>query len=94
MDKVMLFSSRRICKAMKKFSSMTLNALLIFCHNREKTPENHNIFNTTWHCLPVLHQSKILKDIIKENNLIFSRRQPPTLKKSQIYFDERNFSGF
>lgn len=63
--------------------------------NREKTPgnsstkipfvvtynpRNHNIFNTTRHCLPVLHHSKILKDIIKEKKISTAEHSPLTLK--------------
>lgn len=44
------------------------------------TPTNHNIFNTKNYSLVDLHQSKILKNIIKDSNLIKSRRQTPNLK--------------
>lgn len=56
-----------------------LNIVLVY------NPRNHNIPNTKRECLPVLHQSKTLKNIIKESNdyrmTIYSRRQLHNLKK-------------
>jgi hypothetical protein len=44
-------------------------------------PRNHNIFNTTRNCFPIIQQSENLKDIINQKEIIYCRKQPPNLKK-------------
>ena len=49
----------------------------VITHN----PRNHNIVNTTKNCFPVLQQSRNLKEIIQQKDIIYCRKQPPNLKK-------------
>ncbi|XP_062601156.1 uncharacterized protein LOC134262845 [Saccostrea cucullata] len=44
-------------------------------------PRNHNILRSARRFFPILEQSQNLKDIIKESQIINSRRQAPNLKK-------------
>ncbi|CAC5382643.1 unnamed protein product [Mytilus coruscus] len=49
----------------------------VITHN----PRNHKIFNSAKGFLSILHQSKKMKDLVDESQLIGSRRQVPNLKK-------------
>ena len=44
-------------------------------------PRLPNVFNTIKSNLPLLHQSELMKQLVQEGNLIYSRRQPKNLKK-------------
>ena len=50
---------------------------LVVTHN----PRNHNMFDTVKHCFPILQQSDNIKELIDMKNIVYSRRQPPNLKK-------------
>ena len=39
------------------------------------------MFDTVKHCFPILQQSDNIKELIDMKNIVFSRRQPPNLKK-------------
>ncbi|XP_061194818.1 uncharacterized protein LOC133202982 [Saccostrea echinata] len=50
---------------------------LVVTHN----PRNLNMYNSVKQCFPILQQSQNLKELIDLKNVIYSRRQPPNLKK-------------
>ncbi|XP_062587971.1 uncharacterized protein LOC134249655 [Saccostrea cucullata] len=50
---------------------------LVVTHN----PRNLNIYNSVKQCFPILQQSQNLKELIDPKSIIYSRRQPPNLKK-------------
>ena len=50
---------------------------LVVTHN----PRNINMYNSVKQCFPILQQSENLRSIIEMKNIIYSRRQPPNLKK-------------